>query len=65
MKLNQHLRDWLEALVILGTMFAVIALPHPADAQKATVSMENNSGRTTIDSQTDQSWIVANTELSR
>lgn len=60
MKLNQNLRDWLEALMILGTMFAVIALPHPADAQKATVSVGNNSTRTAIVSKADRSWILAN-----
>lgn len=65
MKLNQTLRDWLEALIILGTMLAVIALPHPADAQKATVSVGNNSTRTAIVNKAARSWIMTNTESWR
>lgn len=46
MKINPILREWLEALVILLTMFVVIALPHPADAVSESAPVYSVASKT-------------------
>ncbi len=44
MRYLRNLRDWLEALVILLAMLAIIAMPHPKDAGKETASPQSVAG---------------------
>ena len=44
MRYLRNLRDWLEALVILLAILAVIAAPHPGDAGIDTTSPQQVAG---------------------